>query len=37
MSRDEIIYLQDIAEGREKVLRFTADLNLSELIQDENL
>ncbi len=35
MSRDEIMYLQDIAESCEKVLRFTADLTLSELIQDE--
>ncbi len=35
MSRDEIMYLQDIAERCEKVLRFTADLTLSELIQDE--
>ncbi len=32
MSRDEIMYLQDIAESCEKVLRFTADLTLSELI-----
>jgi uncharacterized protein with HEPN domain len=29
------MYLQDIAESCEKVLRFTADLTLSELIQDE--
>jgi len=35
MSRDEIMYLQDITESCEKVLRFTADLTLSELIQDE--
>ncbi len=35
MSRDEIMYLQDIAERCEKVLRFTTDLTLSELIQDE--
>lgn len=35
MSRDEIMYLQDIAESCEKVLRFTTDLTLSELIQDE--
>lgn len=35
MSRDEIMYLQDIAKSCEKVLRFTADLTLPELIQDE--
>ena len=35
MSRDEIMYLQDIAESCEKVLRFTAGLSQSDLIGDE--
>jgi len=35
MSRDEIIYLQDIAESCEKILRFTAGLSKSDLIGDE--
>ena len=29
------MYLQDIVQSCEKILRFTADLTLSELIQDE--
>jgi uncharacterized protein with HEPN domain len=35
MSRDEEMYLQDIVRSCEKILRFTAGLSLSELIQDE--
>lgn len=35
MSRDEIMYLQDIAQGCEKILRFTDGLTQSELIRDE--
>ncbi len=35
MSRDEIMYLQDIAESCEKILRFSQGLNQSGLIQDE--
>ena len=35
MLRDEIMYLQDIVESCDKVLRFTAGLTLPELIQDE--
>ena len=35
MSRDEIMYLQDIAESCEKILRFTAGLSQSDLIGDE--
>ena len=35
MSRDEVIYLQDIAESCEKILRFTAGLTCSDLTQDE--
>ncbi|MGB2865330.1 MAG: DUF86 domain-containing protein [Sedimentisphaerales bacterium] len=35
MLRDEIMYLQDIAESCEKVLRFTAGLSQSDLIRDE--
>jgi len=35
MSRDEIMYLQDIAQSCEKILRFTAGLTLSDLTQDE--
>lgn len=34
MSRDEIMYLQDIAQSCEKILQFTADLTQSELVQD---
>jgi len=37
MSRDEIMYLQDIAQSCEKILRFTAGLTQSELIQDEKV
>ena len=35
MSRDEIMYLQDIAESCEKILRFSQGLSQSGLIQDE--
>ncbi len=35
MSRDEVMYLQDIARSCEKILRFTVGLSLSDLIQDE--
>jgi len=35
MSRDEIMYLQDIAESCEKILRFTAGLSQSDLTGDE--
>jgi len=35
MSRDEIMYLQDIAESCEKILRFTAGLSQSDLMRDE--
>ncbi|MCJ7778211.1 MAG: DUF86 domain-containing protein [Sedimentisphaerales bacterium] len=35
MSRDEIMYLQDIVDSCEKVLRFTKELSLPDLIQDE--
>jgi uncharacterized protein with HEPN domain len=35
MLRDEIIYLQDIADSCDKVLRFTKGLSLPDLIQDE--
>ncbi len=35
MSRDEIMYLQDITESCEKILRFTAGLTQSDLIGDE--
>jgi uncharacterized protein with HEPN domain len=35
MSRDDIMYLQDIAESCEKVLRFTTGLSQSDLIKDE--
>jgi len=35
MSRDEIMYLQDIAQSCEKILRFTAGLTRSDLMQDE--
>ena len=34
MSRDEIIYLQDIAESCEKILQFTEGLSQSDLIRD---
>jgi len=37
MSRDEIMYLQDIAQSCKKILRFTAGLTQSELIQDEKV
>ena len=36
MSRDEVMYLQDIAESCDKILRFTAGLSQSDLIGDEN-
>jgi len=35
MSRDEIMYLQDIADSCGKVLRFTKELSLQDLISDE--
>ena len=35
MSRNEIMYLQDIAESCEKIVRFTAGLTRSELLQDQ--
>lgn len=35
MSRDETMYLQDIVQSCEKILRFTADLTQSKLIKDE--
>jgi len=35
MSRDEMMYLQDIAESCEKILRFTSGLSLSDLRGDE--
>jgi len=35
MSRDEIMYLQDIAQSCEKILRFTQGLTQSDLTQDE--
>ena len=35
MSRDEVMYLQDIARSCEKILRFTAGLSFSDLIRDE--
>ena len=35
MSRDEIMYLRDIAESCEKILRYTAGLSQSDLIRDE--
>ena len=35
MSRDEIMYLQDIASSCDKVLRFTKGLGLPDLVQDE--
>lgn len=35
MLRDEIMYLQDIAQCCEKILRFTAGLAQSDLVTDE--
>jgi len=35
MSRDEFMYLQDIAESCEKILRFTSGLSKPGLIEDE--
>ena len=35
MSRDEIMYLQDIAQCCEKISQFTTGLTQSELVQDE--
>lgn len=35
MSRDEVMYLQDVAESCDKILRFTAGLSQSDLIGDE--
>jgi len=35
MSRDEVMYLQDIADSCDKVLRFTKGLSLPDLLQDE--
>ena len=35
MSRDEIMYLRDIAQSCRKILTFTADLTQAELLQDE--
>ena len=35
MSRDELMYLQDIAQSCKKILCFTEGLNQSELINDE--
>jgi uncharacterized protein with HEPN domain len=35
MSRDEFMYLRDISESCEKILRFTADLSKPGLIGDE--
>jgi len=35
VSRDEIMYLQDIAQSCEKILRFTEGLTQSDLIRDE--
>ena len=34
MSRDEVMYLQDIAGSCEKILQYTAGLSQSELIRD---
>ena len=34
MSRDEIMYLQDIAESCKKILQFTVGLSQSDLIED---
>jgi uncharacterized protein with HEPN domain len=35
MLRDEVMYLQDVADSCDKVLRFTEGLTLPDLIQDE--
>lgn len=35
MSRDEIMYLQDIAQSCEKILQFTAGFTQSDLVRDE--
>ncbi len=35
MLRDEIMYLQDITDCCEKILRFTKGLSLPDLVQDE--
>jgi len=35
MSRDEIMYLQDIAQSCEKILQFTEGFTQSDLIRDE--
>ena len=35
MSREESVYLQDIVASCDKVLRFTKNLHLPDLIQDE--
>ena len=35
MSRDEIMYIEDIAESCKKILRFTKGLTRSDFIQDE--
>jgi len=35
MSRDEVMYLQDIADSCDKVLRFAKGLSLPDLLQDE--
>ncbi len=35
MSRDEIMYLRDIAQSCEKILRFTNGLTQADLTQDE--
>ncbi|HUS74239.1 MAG TPA: DUF86 domain-containing protein [Sedimentisphaerales bacterium] len=35
MSRDEIMYLQDIAQSCEKILRFTKGLTQTDLIREE--
>jgi uncharacterized protein with HEPN domain len=35
MSRDEMMYLQDIAQSCEKILRFCAGLTQLDLVQDE--
>ena len=35
MSRDELMYLQDIAQSCEKIMRFTADFTQQDLAGDE--
>jgi uncharacterized protein with HEPN domain len=35
MSREEVMYLQDIVTSCDKVLRYTKAISLSDLIQDE--